>query len=261
LVPEQTPGTKEIRWHQTRPTGSGSLAERIAKKLDSEERLITTYGGTRVRMDLDRIPLWTDRGDVAVEALWRAYCQYPYLPRLASFDVLAAAISDGVSKLVWQDETFAYADGYDGARWAGLSTAQHVMARPSGFVVSVAAAKSQITTESQKDVESAGEPGDDGSAIPTGGTSSDGPTDPIPPVPTKRTPKGYYGKFALDSVRAIRQVEDILRNVVEHLQTVDGGSVDLTLEINAASLGYDDRVQRVVRENASQLKVTAQEFE
>ena len=136
LVPEQTAGTKDIRWHQTKPTGTGSLAERIAKKLESEERLITTYGGTRVKMDLDRIPLWTERGDVTVESLWKAYCQYPYLPRLASFDVLAAAISDGVSNMVWQKESFAYAEGFDGTRWVGLSVAQHVMARPSGCVVS-----------------------------------------------------------------------------------------------------------------------------
>lgn len=77
-------------------------------------------------MDLDRIPLWSDRRDITVEALWKAYCQFPYLPRLASFDVLAKAISDGVSKLAWQSETFAYAEGHDGNRWVGLDVAQHI---------------------------------------------------------------------------------------------------------------------------------------
>ena len=74
-------------------------------------------------------------------------------------------------------------------------------------------------------------------------------------------PKVYYGKFTLDSVRALRQVEEILLNVVEHLQSTEGGSVDLTFEINATSSGFDDRIQRVVRENANQLRATAQEFE
>ena len=64
-----------------------------------------------------------------------------------------------------------------------------------------------------------------------------------------------------DPVRAIRQVEEILQNVVEHLQNAEGGAADLTLEINAASLGFDDRIQRVVRENAAQLNASAQEFE
>jgi len=45
------------------------------------------------------------------------------------------------------------------------------------------------------------------------------------------------------------------------LQPTEGGSVDLTFEINATSSGFDDRIQRVVRENAKQLRATAQEFE
>jgi hypothetical protein len=74
-------------------------------------------------------------------------------------------------------------------------------------------------------------------------------------------PTSFYGQFSLDSVRAIRQLEDILRNVVEHLSSADGSSVDLTLEINAKSAGFDDRTRRVVSENANQLGAKGQEFE
>jgi hypothetical protein len=38
-------------------------------------------------------------------AATKAYCEFPYLPRLASFDVLAGAINNGVSKLDWQTES------------------------------------------------------------------------------------------------------------------------------------------------------------
>lgn len=54
-------------------------------------------------------------------------------------------------------------------------------------------------------------------------------------------------------MRAIRQVEGILRNVIEHLTAVDGADVSLTLEVNAKAGGFDDRVRRVVSENSSQL--------
>ena len=262
LVPEQTPGTREIRWHQTKPTGAGSLPERIARKLESEERLITAYGGTRVRMDLDRIPLWSDRRDVTVEALWKAYCQFPYLPRLASFDVLARALSDGVSKLAWQGETFAYAEGYDGSRWVGLSVAQHISARPSGLVVHPEVAQAQITADAQPaDTPAATEtPGDapdnDGGAA---GSRTGGGVRKAEPAAASAT--SFYGQFSLDSVRAIRQLEEILRNVVEHLNAAPDGTVKLTLEINASSTGFDDRVRRVVSENANQLGAKSQEFE
>jgi len=269
LLPEQTPGTREIRWHQTKPTGQGSLAERIAKKLDSEERLITAYGGTRVRMDLDRIPLWSERQDISVADLWKAYSQFPYLPRLASFEVLAGAISDGVSKLDWASETFAYADGHDGTRWVGLASAQHVSARPGGFVVAPDAAVAQIKTDEAARQAVAGESGAEPSSggVPAEypGVTGTGPeaggaghAEPSSPAVTKTS---FYGQFALDNVRAIRQLEDILHNVVEHLNAAPGADVTLTVEVNATSEGYDDRVRRVVSENATQLGAKGQEFE
>lgn len=261
LVPEQTPGTPEIRWHQTRPSGTGSLPERIARKLESEERLIVAYGGTRVRMDLDRIPMWTERHDISVDALWKAYCQFPYLPRLARVEVLSNAISDGVSKLTWHSETFAYADGYDGMRWVGLSFSQQVNARPGGFLVKPDAAQQQLEEERKAAGES--EDQEARTSVP-GGSSSGASAVPTPGSSTSSTaadPGSFYGQFELDSVRAIRQLEEILRNVVEHLHSAPGAGLRLTLEINATSDGFDDRVRRVVSENASQLGAKSTEFE
>jgi len=263
LVPEQTAGTKEIRWHQTKPSGAGSLAERIARKLESEERLITAYGGTRVRMDLDRVPLWSERRDIGVDALWKAYCQFPYLPRLASFDVLAGAISDGTAKTDWEAETFAYAEGHDDVRWVGMtSSAQHVSVRPSGFVVAPDVARQQLTADEQaaaaKTAGGSTEPVDTSS---TGGTESGGGVETTKVDPKSPVATSFYGQFSLDSVRAIRQLEAILANVVEHLSAAPGGEVELTLEINAKSDGFDERVRRVVSENGGQLGAKGQEFE
>jgi hypothetical protein len=256
LVPEQTAGTREIRWHQTRPSGVGTLAERVARKLESEERLITAYGGTRIRMDLDRIPLWTERDDILVDALWKSYCQFPYLPRLSSFQVLTHAISDGVSKLDWQTETFAYADAHDGERWVGLVVAQQVDARPGGIVVHPQAAELQL----ESDRKSASD-----TDHPAGGShqpASSGRTGPESEV-GKGTAlaRSFYGCFALDSVRAIRQLEDVLRNVVEHLSAAPGAEVTLTLEVNASADEFDERTRRVVSENSSQLGAKGHEFE
>lgn len=84
---------------------------------------------------------------------------------------------------------------------------------------------------------------------------------PGEPVPTPAASKTrYYGQFNLDSVRAIRQLGDILESVVEHLSKA-GGNSTLTIEINSESAGFDDRTQRVVKENAAQLGVKSQEFE
>ena len=261
LVPEQDPGTREVRWHQTKPAAAGTLPERIAKKLDSEERLITTYGGTRVRMDLDRIPLWTKRGDISVDALWKAYCQFPYLPRLASYDVLAKAIGDGTSKLDWENDSFAYADGHDGSRWVGLAVARIVDARRSGFVVSAPVAAAQIEVDRESSQRAADNRTNE---LPDQTTSSHGGSTQSTTSPTGATgpePTRYYGQFSLDGVRAIRQLEEILDNVAAHLSGAPNALISLTLEINASSDGFDDRSRRVVKENATQLGAVASEFE
>jgi len=255
LVPEQSPGVREIRWHQTKPSGSGSVPERIAKKLESEERLITAYGGTRVRMDLDRTPLWSERHDISVENLWNAYSRFPYLPRLASFAVLTRAISDGVSKLDWDRETFAYADAHDGERWVGLVSNQHVDARPGGLLVAPDGAVAQRDADAERR-EPGGEPG--GGEEPPGGAPPGGK----PAAGGQQAaPTRFYARFELDPVRAIRQLEDVLPNVVDHLASAPGGEVTITLEINATSDGYDDRIRRVVGENASNLGAQSSEFE
>jgi hypothetical protein len=260
LVPEQDPGTREVRWHQTKPAAAGNLPERIAKKLDSEERLITTYGGTRVRMDLDRIPLWTERGDISVDALWKAYCQFPYLPRLASYEVLARAIGDGTSKLDWENDSFAYADGHDGSRWVGLAFARIVDARRSGFVVSAPEAAAQIELDRRVGPSASDERANEfPDATPKISESS--ASMPLPAGASGPEPTRFYGQFSLDGVRAIRQLEEILDNVAAHLSGAPNVSISLTLEINASSDGFDDRSRRVVKENATQLGAVTSEFE
>ena len=79
-------------------------------------------------MELDRIPLW--RGDdVAIKQLAEDFARYLYLPRLKNSQVLAAAVQDGLSLLLWQSESFAYADSFDEAagRYRGLRCGQQVV--------------------------------------------------------------------------------------------------------------------------------------
>lgn len=258
LTPQQEAGKREIAWHQSKPTGNGSIFERISRKLESEERLISAYGGTRIRMDLDRIPLWKERGDIAVADLWKAYCEFPYLTRLASAKVLNDAISGGVANFNWASETFAYAEGHDGKQWVGMQIGQQVLPRPSGLLVRPIEANAQLSVvKSLTDVPGANNSEYKADGSSAGSQQSSHGRD----VPSTNFPKTqYYGQFDLDSVRAVRQIGEILESVIEHLVKA-GGTIELTLEVNSASPSFDDRTQRIVRENAAQLGVKSQEFE
>ena len=61
LTPGQSVDDPTVTWDETRVAGTDPLAVRVAKKLIGEEGLIIEYSGIRLRMDLDRVPLW--RGD------------------------------------------------------------------------------------------------------------------------------------------------------------------------------------------------------
>ena len=61
LVPIQSSPEAAVEWQATRLKGQDALAARASKKLRDEELLITGFHATRLRMELDRVPLW--RGD------------------------------------------------------------------------------------------------------------------------------------------------------------------------------------------------------
>ena len=88
LVPVQATPQVPVTWEALRLTGQDALAVRASKKLRSDELLLTSFAATRLRMELDRIPLW--RGDhVAVKQLVEDFARYLYLPRLKEPSSLA----------------------------------------------------------------------------------------------------------------------------------------------------------------------------
>ena len=110
-----------VEWQAIRLSGQDALAVRASKKLRSDELLLTGFAATRLRMELDRVPLW--RGDhVAIKQLAEDFARYLYLPRLKDSSVLVGAIRDGFALLTWEQESFAFADSFDegAAAIAGL---------------------------------------------------------------------------------------------------------------------------------------------
>ena len=247
LTPSQSPGTSDIDWQTTRATAAGDLASRVSQKLVSEEKLIATYSGVRIRMDLDRRGLWTDRGDMAVHKLWETYARFPHMPRLASRDVLYNAIANRASTITWQEDTFAYAEAHDSDRWVGLHTDDAVLPAPSGLLLH----PDRIPTP---ETEPPAPPDD-----PPGTTDDppDPPGTPPEPEPGPAQPTQFYAQFNLDPVRCIKQLADIAENVSSKL----GPDVELVLEIRAKSQGFDESTRRTVSENANSLGAESSEFE
>jgi hypothetical protein len=263
LVPSQAPDDPTISWEESRVHGSSdALAARVAKKLRNEEALITEYSGARLRMDLDRVPLW--RGDhVTLRQLWSDYSQYLYLPRLRDSAVLLDAVRTGVALLTWSTDTFAYASAYDehSGRYVGLAASQHVavVLDATAVLVSPEAATRQfdeveVAAGGQSSQPSGSPRSGSQSGGGTPGPSSDGGTTPL-------APRRFYGRVSVEPVRMLRDLGEIAEAIVKQLGRADA-AVRITVEIEAtAEEGFSEDVRRAVDENARTLNFDTHEFE
>lgn len=260
LVPTQQTPQSALEWNAYRLTGQEPLALRASARLRSEELLIASFAGTRLRMELDRIPLW--RGDnVPIKQLTEDFARYTYLPRLTEPSVLAAAVQDGLGLLLWNHESFAYADSYDevAERYRGLRCGQPVQISPdsSGLVV-----KSEVALQQQAAEAPAAAPNGIGVGVasPPFSPAPDGRT--ASQAATLRAPTRFHGTVQLDPARVGRDAGRIADEVIAHLQGLVGAEVTVTLEIEATVPdGVSDNVVRTVTENSSALKFKSHGFE
>jgi hypothetical protein len=257
-----------MQWQTFRLTGQDGLAVRASKKLRSEELFVPSLAGTRLRMELDRVPLW--RGNhVAVRQLAEDFARYVYLPRLRDPQVLTSAVQDGLGLLLWRQESFAYADGFDEAssRYRGLRCGQRVDVfhdTGDGLLVrpEVAVTQQEADAASVKPVAGGdpGFPGPNGGGGPAGPSPPTGGSGPSPAAAVK--PHRYYGTVTLDASRVGRDAGRIADEVIAHLTGLVGSDVTVTLEIEAnIPSGVPDNVVRTVTENSRTLNFKIHGFE
>jgi predicted AAA+ superfamily ATPase len=96
LVPTRENPQAPVTWQTVRLSGSDDLAERASKKLKNDELLVVNLAASRLRMEMDRVPLW--RGNhVAIRQLVEDFGRYLYLPRLQTSAVVLNAIRAGLA--------------------------------------------------------------------------------------------------------------------------------------------------------------------
>ena len=257
LVPVQTQPDALIEWSAIRLVGQDTLAARASKRLKGDELLVTSFAGTRLRMELDRVPLW--RGDhVPVKQIVEDFARYNYLPRVCDSSVLLQAITSGVGLLTWEHDAFAFADSFDdeAKRYRGLRSGQvMVLADTSGLLVKPDIARRQM------DAERSPEPGRDRKGDGGGGKDAVS-EDNLPEPPAPRQPTRFHGTVMLDAARVGRDASLIADEVISHLSGLVDAKVAVTLEIEAeVPSGTPENVVRTVTENSRTLKFTSQGFE
>jgi hypothetical protein len=281
IAPEQADARGAPAWNEIRLQNQGgtqeSLAERVSRKLRLEELLFRQLAGTRLRMVLDSIPLW--RGDhISTKQLAEDFAKYLYLPRLQNTDVLRAAIENGITQLLWETETFAYAEGWDAIRQRYIGLVSGRQARTlldaDSLVVHPDAARRQYDAEAAQ-VSASGRSSTDARSAEGNGYEQVDPASTTAQRIAETTnvavaeagkpvaPTRFYGALTVNDPNRLTSTAQVLsKEIIQHLTSLLGAQVRITLEIQATIPdGAPDHVTQIVTENCKTLKFDQAGFE
>ncbi len=268
IVPGQSDPKGDIEWTEIRLHGQDHLATRASKKLKNDELLKVELGDVPLRHELDRVPLW--RGDhVGIKQLIEDVAKYLYLPRLRDQDVLLDAIRQGVARLTWQSETFAYAEGWDEQkkRYKGLAVGPsvRVLVDAGSLLVKpdVAVAQMEADELAKKKKGDGKDVGDgDGKTKLDDEKKKDGKKKDDDEKKKKPRPHRFFGSVKLDAIRLSRDADKVAQEIVQHLTALVGTEVDVTLEVHAKIPdGASPELERTITENCRTLKFENYGFE
>ena len=256
LIPTQE-GTQPITWEDTRLSGAqeNPVAKAI-KQVKNDEQLITKWSPALLRRELDRW-LWKEESHIGFKQVWECLATYLYLPRLRNSEVLLDTVKAGVRTQEW----FGYANSVDAdGRYSGLQCGyasgsiylddQSVLVKPEVAAKQLEADVKPPTVDPPKPEDETKE--DEEPYVPGGKTE-----------PTQDTsPKRFYGTVNLNPMRAARDAQQIIDEVVQHLTSLPNVTVEVTMDIRATvSDGFTKDTVHTVKANCQTLKFTSQEFE
>lgn len=272
ICPHQYKATdKSVDWEAVSvSTNAINLIQEIEIKLKEEEWLISEWSPIHLKSLLAQWYLKDSVPDINGLKVYQDTCHYLYLPRLINDQVFRNAIARGLDS----DDFFGYASGKDGDRYLGFRFGNGGMPiLDDTFVLidreAAIAYREQTKPVPQAAVASQPSSSASGAQMNHGNPS---PTNTLYGIPgaTTSTPayvqtvakKQFYASIELDPVKAKMQFATIVDEVVQQFTAKLGVEVTISVEIQAKSRdGFDESLQRSIKENCNFLKFGSSEFE
>ena len=269
-------GLSELQWeHFALNPGTANLSQEIERVLKENELLITEWAPIHLAKVL-KDWFWKDGVD-AVSALtvWQQTCQQLYLPRILNDQAFQRTLAAGAESR----EFFGLAQGQTpeeyGVRYVGFSFGVRTTPILDNALLLIAPAQAASWAKAQNDAEEAARAASATGAVgyaPADMTPaprveewqpSGIPPDGMPVTPVKAAAKKhFYASIELDPFQATKQFADLVDEVVLQFTSSPGVRVRIAVEVQADSAtGFDDGLQRVVKENCKVLRFKNAEFE
>ncbi|MGF6844156.1 putative AAA+ superfamily ATPase [Paraburkholderia youngii] len=261
-------GLSEIVWeHFPVNPGAQNLSQEIERVLKENELLITEWAPIHLAGILKNW-FWKDEvRDISAVSVWQQSCQQLYLPRLKDDTVFQATMAAGAASR----DFFGFAYGKGDGQYIGFSYGRQTSLIMDTSLLLVEPAAAAGFAKAQQAAEEVAQRHESGH--PSGVTDS---TSSVQQIEESIRPKGltgggtiplsvkkqFYGNIAIDAIQAKKQFADIVDEVVLQFTSRPGVKVNIAIEIRAeAEAGFEDGVQRAVKENCRVLRFTNAEFE
>lgn len=275
LAPMQDPDTASgpatLTWEDESLSLAGSSYERAIDSVTKErEWIIRMWAPAHLKSLLGKWFWKNDKPSAQTSKVWQDTCRYLYMPRLASSEVFLETIRDGLMSKEW----FGYAAAepspyvFEGLLLERIGSAylddRSVLIEPSA--AAKALPKPPESTGSHTEEPAPGvEPAPSAFRLTeprTAHRSSYGSgtvsTAPAPAAMLRR----FHGTVDIDPSDPISSFTEIVQNVIEHFAVKYGTEVTISLDIAARNReGFDQKLIRIARENATTLKFKTAEFE
>lgn len=264
-------GLSELRWEhfQVNP-GAQNWSQEIERVLKENELLITEWAPIHLAKVLKD---WFWKDDVKeTNALnvWQQSCQQLYLPRLRDDVVFQMTLAAGAESR----DFFGFAQGKEDGRYVGFSYGKRTSPIMDASLLLIEPFAAAAYMESLRAAEEASraKAADAGTGATTVLVAGDGRIPPYVEGSGKdgaatgggaaKAKNQFYASIDLDPIQAKRQFADLVDEVVQQFTTRQGVKVKIAVEIQAESpTGFDDGLQRAVKENCNALKFKNAEFE
>jgi predicted AAA+ superfamily ATPase len=256
-------GKPTVTWEAVSvSTAAQNLIQEIESKLREEDWLITEWSPVHLQRVLQQFYFKDDIKEVSALKVWQDFNCYLYFPRLVNSHVFEVAISQGVET----EDFFGYAAGKDSDRYLGFAFGRSALVTidPDALLIEKEAAhqyKELTKPKPQAEPEEQGREGDSSGKDFIQEPNRKEPVE-LTPIPVQVAKKQFYGTIELDPIKAKMDFATIVEEVVQQFTARVGVDVEISVEIRAKSKdGFDESVQRTVRENCHVLKFGNAEFE
>ena len=264
---EARPGKSmsEVQWEhfQVNP-GAPNPSQEIERVLKENELLIAEWAPIHLAAVLKTWFWKDDVREVSALDVWQKSCQYLYLPRLKDDVAFQTTVAAGAESR----DFFGIAQGKDEGRYVGFSFGKRTSVFMDSSLLLIEPVTAAMFAESQRAAEEARK-----ASTSNAGTSTTTPLrvedsakptySAVPGATPQQPPKRrFYGSIELDPFQAKKQFADLVDEVVLQFTARPGVKVKIAVEIQAENeAGFDDNLQRAVKENCKVLKFKSAEFE